>query len=133
MLVHQSLHGSLKPVFQGMASHIQLQCRRASAHNLKTSCSGKCGDKPEIPTRPSTRAIKPGDDNMIRKCTGIIAGLALLAGWAGQSAEANGYCGAGCFSCCPTAACQTAACYTTCRVERRQCLRTVRETVYDQQ
>src|SRR5262249_21265584 len=72
-------------------------------------------------------------DNMIRKCGGIIAGLALLAGWTVQSAQANGYCGGGCYSCCPTTACQPVSCYTTCRVERRQCFRTVREIVYDQQ
>src|SRR4051812_16893218 len=70
---------------------------------------------------------------MIRKCAGIIAGLAVLMTWTEGTAEANGYCGAACYSCCPTTACQTASCYTTCRVERRQCFRTVREIVYDQQ
>ena len=68
---------------------------------------------------------------MIMKRAGIVASLALLAGWMGQSAEANGYCGAGCYSCCPATSCQS--CYTTCKVERRQCFRTVREIVYDQQ
>jgi hypothetical protein len=64
------------------------------------------------------------------KSTGILAGLAVIFGVAGGKAEANGYCGAGCYSCCPTA-CQP--CYTTCRVERRTCYRTVREIVYEQQ
>src|SRR5262245_50094036 len=70
---------------------------------------------------------------MMTRCAGLIAGLAVACGLGGQTAEASGYCGAGCYSCCPTTACQPAACYTTCRVERRQCMRTIREVVYDQQ
>src|SRR5580704_10583915 len=71
-----------------------------------------------------------GADTMNWKCTGILAGLAVIFGSIGESAEANGYCGGGCYSSCPTA-CQP--CYTTCRVERRTCYRTVREIVYEQQ
>ena len=64
------------------------------------------------------------------KCTGILAGMAVIFGSIGDSAQANGYCGGGCYSCCPTT-CQP--CYTTCKVERRTCFRTVREIVYEQQ
>src|SRR5436853_7631373 len=65
------------------------------------------------------------------KVLAIIAGLALVAACSERTAQANGYCVGGCYSCCPTT-CQP-CCYTTCRVERRTCYRTVREIVYDQQ
>src|SRR5262249_35356777 len=91
------------------------------------------GDEREFRTAPSLQAFKAkqGAIIMLNRCAGLIAGLALACGFA-SVAEASGYCGAGCYSCCPVSACQP-ACYTTCRVERRQCQRTVREVVYDRE
>jgi len=60
--------------------------------------------------------------------------LALAVAFLGLTGEAlaNGYCGGGCFSCCPTTACQ-APCVTRYRAERTTCYRTVSEVVYERQ
>ncbi len=48
-----------------------------------------------------------------------------------QTADAGSYCGAGSYNCCPTTACAPMSCYTTCRIERQTCKRTVMETVWE--
>ena len=47
-----------------------------------------------------------------------------------QQAFASGYCGAATFNCCPTVACQPSSCYTTCKIERQKCKKTVYDTVW---
>ena len=46
---------------------------------------------------------------------------------------AGGYCGAAGYRCCPQSACQPTACYSTCKIERQTCYRTVYDTVYEPQ
>ena len=48
-----------------------------------------------------------------------------------QQAFASGYCGAATFNCCPTVACQPSSCYTTCKIERQTCKKTVYDTVWE--
>lgn len=48
-----------------------------------------------------------------------------------STASAGGYCGAASYSCCPPVACQPVSCYTTCRIERQMCRKTVMETVWE--
>ena len=62
-----------------------------------------------------------------------LACWAVGALFAPVAAQANNYCGAASYNCCPTAACAPTACYTTCRVERETCYRTVYDTVQEPQ
>jgi hypothetical protein len=70
---------------------------------------------------------------MNRWLVGALGALAIVAALSPQSATAGCYCGAASYRCCPTAACEPAACYTTCRVERQQCQRTVYDYVQEPQ
>jgi hypothetical protein len=73
-----------------------------------------------------------GNDVMTKGMIGVLTGLVLAVAGGPQSASAA-YCGAACYNNCPTAACQPTACYTTCRVERQTCYRTVYDTVQEPQ
>ena len=66
---------------------------------------------------------------MVRMLTALALGIVAAPG----SVEAGRYCGAASYSCCPAPVCQPAACYTTCRVERQQCERTVYSYVQEPQ
>ena len=70
---------------------------------------------------------------MRKTMVGMLTALALGVVASPSSVEAGRYCGAASYSCCPTQACQPAACYTTCRVERQQCERTVYSYVQEPQ
>src|SRR6187401_1565447 len=70
---------------------------------------------------------------MRKSMIGMLTALAMFAATSPGSVEAGRYCGAASYNCCPTAACQPAACYTTCRVERQQCERTVYSYVQEPQ
>jgi YTV len=70
---------------------------------------------------------------MRKAMVGILTALAINIVATPGSVEAGRYCGAASYSCCPTQACQPAACYTTCRVERQQCERTVYSYVQEPQ
>ncbi|HSG72562.1 MAG TPA: hypothetical protein VLA12_19275, partial [Planctomycetaceae bacterium] len=60
----------------------------------------------------------------------VIAGVMVAAAClAGNSAEA-GYCGAASYRCCPQP-CQQTCCYTSYKIERQECMRTVRRVVYE--
>ena len=60
----------------------------------------------------------------------LITTAAVLLGLGAGSAQAALFCGAGGYNCCPTTCCAPGACYTSCRVERQTCYRTVYETCY---
>ena len=65
---------------------------------------------------------------MKRLMLGVMAVLA-----AASSGEAGLFCGAARWRRCPVDYCQPAACYTSYRVERQTCYRTVYETCYEPQ
>ena len=62
-----------------------------------------------------------------------LTATALLVFVSTSTVDAAWFCGAGGYNCCPTTCCQPTACYTSCKVERQTCYRTVYETVYEPQ
>ncbi|HCS53532.1 MAG TPA: hypothetical protein DIW81_18390, partial [Planctomycetaceae bacterium] len=67
----------------------------------------------------------------MRRMIAAIAVTAMLS--SAGVAQARGLCGACNYHCCPPVACQQTACYTTCKVERETCYRTVYENVCEPQ